>query len=554
MMASTQQTSDAPIATDPNESFNRLVAILTTSVAILIAISAYFQADATVRADRAVGESLRYAIKALGTRASGVLAVGHGHYTTQTSDELEKLAVVAENDGDAAAARRYRAVSADLVRLSPMLSTYGANQGQYEAELYVVESTALTERFTLAAQTNDYWDDKNRAHVVHLALLAVTLVLYGLSTSIGGRLRWMFVAVGSALAGLVVVLAILVFLRPMPTLPDEAIDAYARGVGLLHQEKASEAVAAFSQALDRQPDYTNARLRRADAHLVSRSYQLAATDYEHVRTSGREDGEVAALLGWTYYLLGRFSDAVQLDRRALELNPDPPTRIAVQFNLALAELAAGNIEQARKEYAEGMATAAEQVTRGESSRDLPYSFWAYLDGVANDLDHLMDRLARRPYPWIEAPPREAVVNPDLVQPAARQLFFELKSLYLALERTGRPPRGGVGVRITSLQFALDEDYDEDDDYEIASVFPSDTSSVLMLFDYQGLEPSQPVQYRVYRNGTEDPSLRRPIEGLGRAGEAEVSVPLVFDVPGEYTVEVYVDYQLIERGRFTIRDS
>src|SRR6266508_2026172 len=105
---------------------------------------------------------------------------------------------------------------------SVLLSAYRADVRRYEAELYVVESTALTERFTLAAQTNDYWDDRNRAHVVHLALLAV-----------------------------------LMFFRPMPSLADEAINAYARGVGLVHQEKPVEAVAEFSRALDHEPSYTN---------------------------------------------------------------------------------------------------------------------------------------------------------------------------------------------------------------------------------------------------------------------------------------------------------
>jgi len=321
----------------------------------------------------------------------------------------------------------------------------------------------------------------------------------------------------------------------------------------VHQEKPVEAVAEFSRALDHEPSYTNALMARAGAYLESRSYAAAASDYEQVRASGRDNADVAAQLGWTYYLLGRFDDAIQVDRRALDLDPDLPTRIAVRFNLALTELAAGQVEQARREYAESMALTAEQVTRGEADRDLPYSFWAYVDASANDLDHLMDRLARRPYPWVEAPPREAIVNPDLVLPAAGQLFAELRGLYLALERTGRPPRGGVTTRITSLQFAHDEDYDDDADYDVASVFPSDTSSVLMLFDYQGLDPSQPVLYRVYRDGKEDPSLRRPIDGLRRSGEAEVSVPLVFGAPGEYVIEVYVDYQLIERGRFSLRD-
>lgn len=548
-VAAESQTS-APSSEDR---FNRLVAILTMSVAVLVAVVAYLQTDAAIRSDRYSSEALQFAMQASGARAVGATKLGYGFYTSQVQDELSKLAISAEASGDADAARRYYTVQSDLARLSPLLSTYQGDEARYESDLYVVESTASSERFAEALRGNDDWEEKSRAHFLHLALLAVALVLFGLSSTISGAARRVFLVTGCTIAGVTLVSAVMTAVRPITRLPDAAIDAYATGVGLAHQSKTREAVAAFTQALSLAPEYSNARYERANALLDSRDYSAAAADYERLRASGRDDANVASQLGWAYYLLGRFDEAIQVDHRVLELNPDPPTRVGARFNLALAELAAGQIDQAKLDYSQTMTLATQAVAQGEAARDLPYSFWEYLDASASDLDNLLDRLAGKSADWIEAPPRAAIANPTQVRSVATDLVFELKSLYFTLERTGQPPRGRVAAKIAPIQFASDEG-DDEDDWEILEVFPSDTTSVVMLFTYEALQPSQSVMYRIYRDGQEDTSLRRPITGLGTRGEAEVTIPLVFDQPGEYMVEVYVEYQLVQRGRFTVEDD
>ena len=64
---------------------------------------------------------------------------------------------------------------------------------------------------------------------------------------------------------------------------------------------------------------------------------------------------------------------------------------------------------------------------------------------------------------------------------------------------------------------------------------------------------------LYVNGAEDPSWRIvDTWSLGESGSAEIPVSYAYSdtftfQPGEYTVELYVNYQLAQRGTFTVSE-
>jgi tetratricopeptide (TPR) repeat protein len=346
---------------------------------------------------------------------------------------------------------------------------------------------------------------------------------------------------------------------PITTLSDEAIVAYAQGVGLAYRGQPEEAIAAFDQALNEAPEYANALYERGNSHFGLGNYEAAAADYIAAQAAGREDAAVTGNLGWTYYLLGRFGEAVELSRQALAAGS---VELGVHFNLALALLADGQLEAAQTEYANAMALASRQVSEAKGAGQQPSSsLWWYMDAGARDLQSLIDQLDGQPKSWTEAPPAESIANPEPVRTAAQTLSKQVKELMVALEYTGQPPAGLVTAQVTSFEFGQAQYDDEGNfvEYTIATTFPYGTDEVLVLFDYTGMPEGQETIWKVYHEGQEDPSLR-VVEAwsLGQSGGAEKPISYSYSnvfifTPGEYTVELYVDSHWIQGGSFVIEN-
>jgi tetratricopeptide (TPR) repeat protein len=299
-----ETTSETKPAFFSDERFERMVAILIAMVAVLAALTGFLQANASAKSAQANRNAQRFAIQAMGRNTSGQAQLGYDLY--DAFHAWSQLNTLAQSAGeDVAGRRRYAAVRDRIAELSPLLaSPYFDPASQtwpdvsgYEADIYLVEATALTERYTASAQVSNAWSNKANSYVAHLTLLAVTLFLYGLSTTISGRMRWLFVVAGTAITGVTLLWLLLVVIWPGPVLADEAIVAYARGVGLAYRGKLEEATVAFDQALAAAPDYANAFFERGNVHFDLGDYEAAAADYEAAQAAGRDDINVAWNLG-----------------------------------------------------------------------------------------------------------------------------------------------------------------------------------------------------------------------------------------------------------------
>ncbi len=583
---------------DPREErFKNVVAIMLASVAILAAVIAFLQSDAGARSTTAYRQARLLTISSIGQRNTGQTEVGYGLYTAQVWYGLGMLVHHAQEQYDSDLAQGYQAVRDSLVEMSPLISTtYGADLARYEADVYLVRATELSEQAVVANGAGDAWDAKASSYIVQLAVLAVALALYGLAVSVATSSRLLFAIAASALVVVVIAWAALVYTRPIPTIPSAAIQAYARGVGLDHQGKPADAVAALDDALRDAPGYANALFERGNAHFALKEYQAAADDYEATRRAGRQDTSVDWNLGWSDYLLGRFEQAVQVDRRALEADG---TLLPVRLNLALALLASGQGSEAQAEYEAAMRSASDQLTAARSDgQDVPYSFWFYLDTGAADLQALLAQLDGQARPWQLAPEAASVAQPEDVRQRAPGLAQQLKSWSVALEQTGSPPAGPVSAKITpfsfgpvwgkggggfapalprtpfetgasldvnrqiyfpygnheaDVSFARFEAVGVDAYYPISDTFAYSTDALLVYYDYQDMQDGQQVLWKVYVDGVEDSSLRRTESwGMGPSGMATKSLSFVFGRPGEYTVEMYVNNQLVQQGSFTVK--
>ncbi len=413
-------------------------------------------------------------------------------------------------------AARYRAVRDQIARLVPIFdhpyydpaSGYGPDVARYEADTYVVESTRLSEKFTAYNELSNAWDKRANIFIVHLTLLAVTLSLYGLSTTLRGFMRSVFVGLGSIIAAIVTLWALIVMLLPIPSIAEDAIDAYANGVGKAWYGDTDGAIADFDRALRMLPDYANALYERGNAYYDKGDTPSALTNYQAALKAGRTDTSVGWNLGWTYYMVGRFDEAIDMDRRVLKQDP---SLLGVQFNLALALMVRGDFAEAEQEYYKGVNGAVAEVTRAhEQGLEPPSSFWYYMDASAQDIDNLLLELDGNAKPWSQVPSRGTITaDQSQLRSLASNMFHLLKDTTTALEFTGAAPNPNVTFTTGAFQFAQEE-YDQDGNfvqYNIAYRFPSGTNSMVILFDYSGAVPGQSEIWKVYRNGYEDPTLR-----------------------------------------------
>ncbi len=546
----------------------KIVAFLIASTAILIAIVTFLQTYASSKGSEADRASTQYAIQAMQVKTSGETRVSHeweGAY--QTWYELDLQALGADLADDTAGAQRYRAVRDHILRLSPLLSGkyFDPDSGKapdsygYQADTYLVESTRLEEKFQAYNKIGDVWDNRSNAFIAHLTLLAVSLSLFGLSATITGSTRRIFIVLGSLIAVLVAVWAAFVMLNPLPAISDTAINAYSDGVGLAWRGDYKSAIQKFDAALAEKPDYANAFYDRGNAYFSLGDYPAAAANFEAAVKAGRADTNVGWNLGWTYYLLGRFDDAIRVDRATLSRDP---SLVAVRFNLALALMVNGQLDEARSEYENGIEQAVNEVESAhQAGKQPPSSFWYYMDAAASDIDNLLLTMSGHSKPWSQAPTQGSIVtDPVKLRALANTMYYQLKDTTVSLEFTGKaPPPQTQRPTASAFQFAQDE-YDDQGNfvkYDIAAAFPYGINSMQVLFDYNGMKPGESEIWKVYRNGFEDPTLRVVgTWGLQESGSAAKPISYAYSnlfvfSPGEYTVELYIDSHLIGRGTFTV---
>ena len=109
----------------------------------------------------------------------------------------------------------------------------------------------------------------------------------------------------------------------------------AKGDALLVGEDTHGAVVAYTEALTRNPDYAEARVRRAMVHRENGRLNLAVSDYERAQKRLKDDEDVLDGLIECYYLLGRRKEFFEASGQLLMINPE---RVDVLFKRGLVYL------------------------------------------------------------------------------------------------------------------------------------------------------------------------------------------------------------------------
>ncbi len=522
--------------------------MLIATVALIAALIAYLQADASNQSSSANRNSQQYATQALGEQTYGASEMTYQNQAiVQTWKQLQVLAASATNHGDDAAAKRYQDAADQIKGLSGIFDPKYfdpttqdlPSTDAFAADLYSAESIGLSERSIIQLGVHDVWDGKASAYVAHLTLLAVALALFGLGLATSGFIRYVFAGAGVLIVGAAIVWATITYTQPVSSISDQAVDDYAKGVGLAQGGSFDDAIKAYSDALAIQPNYANALYERGQAYLnqgtgayttgyyqdeagkssdAQTSYQEltskleeAAKNFEAARAVGRDNSFVGWELGWTYYLLGRFDDAVNIDRHVLDKNPYV---IAVHLNLGLALIGQGNDDAAELEYNTAIARTSDVINNArDKGQTVSSDFWLYLDEGASDLYNLLLRSKSINFAFMQAPPQDKIANHDAAAQEAFNMMTKLRNKIAAFEYLAQKGQMPPDEQITaSVEQPIFGAVEEGQPNQVEGLlFPNTTKSVTMYYTYTNILKGQTVSFKIYNNYSHVPEYDYTID-------------------------------------------
>jgi hypothetical protein len=189
-----------------------------------------------------------------------------------------------------------------------------------------------------------------------------------------------------------------------------------------------------------------------------------------------------------------------------------------------------------------------------------------MDAASIDLQNLVDQLDGNPKDWTEAP--EAALVPGdhaHIKAFALEEITRLKEATLALEYTGQLPPAQEVMNVSPFAFGSITKKDEQGyvtEFQAVSdaAFPKYTRAVDVEFSYTGPAPTRQIMWKVFRDGVEDASFRSvwdPDLSLSDTWYQSIGYKYtnMFSLfSGEYTVELYVDYHLVQRGTFHVAEE
>ncbi|MCX6019684.1 MAG: hypothetical protein NTZ50_14510 [Chloroflexi bacterium] len=559
---------------------------LTTLFSALLAVQLQtYTNDATRMRDRA----LQYALQAMGSRSRGELQSAYA-WTDAYRLWLDwnGRALLADQRGDATAADRYRSVRDRATALSPLLgakyfnpaSAQAPNLRAYEADTYLVESTALSELYARTMDLCIRLIDKVLATTLQIVVLGVAIALVALAPKRALKhpiLRRAPLATAALMVIAVVAWVVRIRFDMLPEYSDAAVARYAEGVGLQHQKRDAEAIAAFDAVLQSEPGYADALYRRGISEFALARYDDAARDFQGAWDVGREEVNVLWNLGWAQYIGGHFEDSIAATTHALTLAPDTP---ALLFNLGAVQLTSGDVVAARGSYGEGLKLVVAELQRPSADGAPPSTLWADLDTANHDLDALATCIAGGECSG--APPRQMISGVDTVQPTVKELRRLMKEASVSLEYARALPSANIEGSIGPLEFgsgqfdasgvvsgfvalgdaaspfraglAQDATSQQTTDKSV-NIAAAGDAPVLVRFSHRGVRAGAQFVMKVNYDGMEAPWLRA-VETWMSGADGERMVPLAPSAqfalaPGAYVVEMYLDGHLVQEGNFVL---
>lgn len=450
----------------------------------------------------------------------------------------------------------YDAVRNQLTELSPLLQEPYFNPEvdsepdirRFESDSYLVRLTRQQQELNLLTQLADFWGAKADEYGMIDRIIATCLLLVALVTSVidNTRVKYASLIFVFSLAVYCAVQTVEIESRIPPSRPAAAMDKLADGVGLYHQYLYEDAITAFSEAIELDPEYVEAYVRRGFAYRDlfdeggdSEILPLATADFEVAVEGGRSEIDVIGQLAELYYLQGKFEDAI----RVSQIGVDETSEFIHMFDLARSTLASADIDTAKSLYADGIEQARNTYDEAEGHSP-SVSFWRYLDIAMLELDDLAQCATEEICDG--APPYESLDNKEEIAQVAEDIASQLKNLSVQLEFPDVSIDGSDTVEVKSLTFTGDADFTND-----TLVFEYGIREIEVSFNYANVPPDATMLMKVFIDNWEYPPLRY-ITSLSDTPDGNITFPLNPGIElGEYTVQLFVNGTLQSQTQFQI---
>lgn len=527
--------------------FERTIALSIAIVIVITAVIASLENGSTNQADIAERTAQQLAIEAMGMRAqSEIVASYELGDALRRWDTLDASGIAAEIAGEDILADALYAARDEVANLSAFLRDYeDFNESAYIADNFIVDITYNSEQFTNLSNIGDQWGQKSQNYIAQLTIFAVTLFLLGLSTTIRGFSRWIFVVIGGGLFFVTSGWTILTYQTPVTGLPSAAIQAYAEAEARAEAQNKVAALDLYTQAIALAPDYANAYVGRGYAQD---DWNDQIADHERAIELGIDSPQVLNDLGFAYFSLGAFDTARELAQQRIARD----TRLALDhFDLGLIELVEGNRDLGVSAYQDGVAFIADLVAvANQQGEELPTTITDQLETAAIDLRYYLE-CANFEVCDDNVSAEALNSNPDAVT-AAFDVVVWLSEVGVALEYQ-QPIPEFTAERSLDIMRALDINT-RNERFE----FPEGTTGFVLDYDNVPIESGQLVIVKTFVDFQEDFTLRvaRPYDSR-RGGQVQVGFgdESVFNLfTGLYRVELYVDYQFAAEVEFYITEG
>ena len=578
-----KKTSEGGFWDMADSRFKSLVTLLIAGTAFLGTVTAALRVGASAQAAIASREGRAYIIKAVAKGNAGTqrytlernMLAEFQALMTEGSVDL-RLAQEAVSRGEAVGylqdAARLNQARENLRIFSSLLSPpyFDEKSGaidvlRFGADYMVIPPVRWTEMQSAKSEQAGAWGNKSNRYIVIITILAVSLFLFGLSLTLGQRLKFLFVVLGVFIALAAAAGVGATVISRIPKSSDEAVKSYVEGAGKLYCasmlalaggdtpqaeaeviRRADMAIGSFGEAVAFQHDYAAARQALGDTHLLvaqtllfshgdgadpeqaKAELNLALDSLNWVAQQGRADRRVWASLGWAEFLAGDYDRSIAAVEKALKLAPD--LKLSGGLNVALGLLAEGRSDPAMKRLEDALEWA--------ETHPLASDVFAFR-GMIQNVDRLMDV---RPLPGLNA--------------FGKRLREAFVSISYRKTREVKP----TPATISPLRFALPvlDDQGRVAARNLMETFPNGTGRVDILFDYAKMSRGCQVVQKVRWQGREATWLTRVYDWSGgESGRAAwmVREPVPGTLaglnPGRYTVEFYVDGNLLQIGGFEI---
>ena len=538
---------------------------LMAAVAVFAGVVAYLETWAGNHYAVAVRQGQTLAMDALGYDTSSRQQGNHDTYLYNTWNEWDWRRGEAA-DYDPAQAGRAAEITELIAPLTPLLDkdqpyfdpeNLIADRFSYHVDTNLITTTMLLEERAFTIKAARVWNGKSDGFVTILTVLAVSLFLLGLASTLGERLRYLFAGVGLFLVATALIATLNLTLSPVPAVPSGAIAHYAQGMGASYVGDYEQATEAFDDALEAEPRYGNAYYQRAKVHLWLGEHALAIADYDQAIGHGRDQASTYWELGWAYYLLGDYASALKANYRALEKEPH---LVPVVMNTAATLLTGGQVDAAMAEFNRGLSMAAAPDSPVPADWNL-----LYLREAANDLDRLIATLDGQTGFYRE-PDLSQIQDSTALRSAAEGARRFVKEGTVAIQVGRFPITERTEANLSPIAFARSTGQNGELLGE-SDTFARGELSVVASVSFEGLPQGVIVSRRVTRLWTDEPGMPEALPTMGQNmlwnGAPQGTWQDVLEAPwpgdrgfkfGSYVVEYYVDGQLLQSGSFGIPDE